>query len=150
MASITLPSSVSSIGNSAFNGSGVEHIVIPGAVTALGESVFQASKLKSFVAEEGLVTLGSNTLFYNATSLVFVDLPSTVSSIARNTFNGCRALTTIICRATTPPTVGASAFYGVPSACSIYVPDSAVAAYKAASEWSSRASYIKPLSQYGG
>jgi hypothetical protein len=59
----------------------------------------------------------------------------------------------LIIKATNPPTLGGGSFYGStqgavpPNFDGIYVPDASVAAYKAASNWSVFASYIKPMSE---
>jgi len=53
----------------------------------------------------------------------------------------------VIVNATTPPTLGASAFNNT-NDCPIYVPCSSVSAYKAASNWSTYASRIQCEAQY--
>jgi len=68
-----------------------------------------------------------------------------LTSIGSSAFNGCRGITNFICRATTPPTLGANAFSMVPTNCSIYVPAESVDTYKAASGWSDRANYIQAI-----
>ena len=86
--------------------------------------------------------------FTGCTLLTFVDFPSTVTSIGRHCFFRCSELVTFICRNVTPPTLGGEVFGSTNAALSIYVPDSAVDTYKAASGWTTYASRIKPLSEY--
>lgn len=76
-------------------------------------------------------------------SLAYVDMPSTVTTINNNAFLFC-PLNTVICRATTPPTLGTRVFN---STCTIYVPDASVNAYKAATNWSTYSSQIVGISQ---
>ena len=76
-------------------------------------------------------------------------IPSLVTTIGDRAFSGCRNLTTLIMRPTTPPTLGGENWYLV-SNVTIYVPDDSVSAYKAAKNWSDKASYIKPMSEYEG
>ena len=73
-------------------------------------------------------------------------MPSTVTSIGGNEFSGCTAMKSFVIRAIAPPSLGVNSFSGNP--CSIYVPDQSVEAYKTASNWSTYASKIKPLSEY--
>ena len=68
----------------------------------------------------------------------------------------CTQLETVICRATTVPTMGSTyGTYGIFGGSKIasgtgyiYVPDDLVEDYKAATNWSTYAAQIKPLSEY--
>lgn len=71
-------------------------------------------------------------------------IPSTVINMER-TFDGCTKLTQVTILATTPPTYN-NTLNNTTNLTSIYVPDSAVAAFKSASGWSNVSSKIKPLS----
>jgi hypothetical protein len=98
-----------------------------------------------------LNTLGG-TAFQKCTSLERVDLP-TVKSIGANAFNGCEKLATLIVRSDLICTMAnAHALTGTPIASGtgfVYVPDNLVDTYKSASNWSTYASQIKPLSELG-
>jgi hypothetical protein len=61
-------------------------------------------------------------------------------------------LTEVVVKATTPPTLDATAWSGASALASIYVPDASVEAYKAATNWSNSniANKIKPLSEFNG
>ena len=122
-------------------------------VTEIGFAAFKGNKITSLVCSEGLETIwGSGDAwkgaFNNCTSLTYVNLPSTVTSIGRQCFFQCSELVTFICRNVTPPTLGGQVFDSTNAALSIYVPDSAVDTYKAATGWAALASRIKPLSEY--
>ena len=86
--SITIPNSVTRIGNYAFSGcTGLTSVTIPNSVTSIG-----------------------NYAFYNCTGLTSVVIPDSVTSIGRSAFEGCTGLTSI----TIPDSVtsiGESAFY---------------------------------------
>ena len=73
-----------------------------------------------------------------------ISLPSTIETINNNVFGNCSHLTAITVKATTPPTLGNTVFASALE--NIYVPSASVAAYKAASGWSSYASLISAIS----
>lgn len=137
---------VTSIGGSAFAGcNNLLHVVIPGTVTYLGGGSFHyCSSLLTIVVQEG-VTAIPTSLCDNNPSLLTIDFPSTITSIGDSLLFKTN-LTTWIIRATTPPTLAGTSSYGVNSSFKIYVPDASVAAYKAATNWSTWASHIVALS----
>ena len=69
LTSITIPDSVTSIGNYAFNGSGLTSITIPDSVTSIGDYAFQTCK-----------------------SLTSITIPDSVTSIGDGAFSGCSGL----------------------------------------------------------
>lgn len=70
-----------------------------------------------------------------------------IASSTNSMFFGCTSLREMTWMATTPPTISAGIWFNCPSDMIIYVPDESVDAYKAASVWSTRATYIKPMSE---
>lgn len=117
-------SSVKIVGDQAFYGcSALENIDL--------------SKVKSF----------GSVSFYQCSSLLAIDLSSATGRLSDSAFSGCSSLTRIIINNTTPVQIGSATFYNTNN-CPIYVPDSAVDAYKSATNWSQLASRIKPLSEY--
>jgi hypothetical protein len=85
----------------------------------------------------------------NCTKLVTVD--SIATKIYTNAFNGSSALTKLILRNTTMCVLdNVSAFNNTPIASGtgyVYVPDNLVDSYKSATNWSTYAAQIKPLSE---
>lgn len=75
------------------------------------------------------------------TSITSVTIGNSLGFIQPNTFLDATGLTSVIITATTPPIGGNDAFGG--TTCPIYVPASAVNAYKAA--WNVHASRIQPI-----
>ena len=58
----------------------------------------------------------------------------------------CTALTSVTCKATTPPSGGKNYFQDVDlSACKLYVPEGSVEAYKADEQWSGFGDNILPI-----
>jgi len=80
--------------------------------------------------------------------LTSVTIPNSVTSISQQAFDNCTALTSVIVLATTPPTLGnVNAFNNNHADRKIYVPADSVAAYKAATRWSTYASVIQAIEE---
>ena len=166
LASITIPAAVTEIGAAAFEGSGLTTIIIPSTVTTLGSGAFrdceslasldiQASVIAipdEFAIECPLTSLTlPNTLqtigvaaFLRDSGFQFAELtiPASVTSIGAFAFGGNTPnQMTLTVLPTTPPTLGSNAF-ALATGSVIKVPAASVAAYKAATNWSSYADYI--------
>ena len=106
--SITIPEevsgfSVTSIGNSAFNGcSGLTFVTIPNSVTSIGERAFR-----------------------NCSGLTFVTIPNSVTSIGERAFQNCSGLTSITI-GSGMTTIGYDAFAGCSNLASITIPESVI------------------------
>lgn len=149
--SINLPSSLTTLEDYVFSGDSKlsMEVYLPN-VTSMAREVFRETKITKAVFGK-LPSLAGSTygVFYNCKSLTYVDLPDTITSIGQAAFRGCSALATLICRATTPPTLGSNVFLGNPSSQKIYVPNGYGNAYKSASGWSSYSSKIYELNPDG-
>lgn len=74
----------------------LESITIPSSVTAIGEKAFyNCTNLTSITIPEGVTTIDYNT-FQNCTSLTSITLPDSVTAIGTAAFSGCTSLTSII------------------------------------------------------
>lgn len=89
------------------------------------------------------ISLPANT-YQRLTSLKCVYIPAYVSSIGAGAFSECTSLIRVVCYATTPPTLGSSAFYNSGNA-KIYVPANSVDSYKQATNWSTYADRIEAI-----
>jgi hypothetical protein len=83
----------------------------------------------------------------NCLKLNSVEIGNSINSIGELAFGYCSKLTSVTITAITPPTLGSDVFTSTSSDLQIYVPDESVNAYKAAANWSTYASKIKPISQ---
>ena len=161
LTSVSIGNSVTSIGNSAFSGCrSLTSVPIGNSVTSIGDWAFQdcdnltsvsfgnsvtyigdfafsyCDNLKS-VSIGNSVTYISYAVFSNCKNLKSVSIGNSVTSIDNRAFEYCNALTSFTCLATTPPIISSySAFDGGwQSNCDLYVPESALSAYRNAAQW---------------
>ena len=169
LTSIDIPSGVTSIGDGAFYGcSSLASVDIPEGVTSIGGCAFSdCTSLASVDIPEGVTSIGA-CAFSDCTSLASVDIPFGVTSIGDGAFYGCSSLATVICRAEKVPwydylpvirenaeneseqqlmrVIGT--FSNVPlDKATLYVPASAIEAYKAVGPWKDFGT-ILPLEDY--
>ena len=98
---------------------------------------FGCTNLQSVNIPNSVIYIENNT-FQNCTNLRTVVIGSGCEFISEKAFFGCPSLTSITCYATTPPTIvqGALAFeYSTATSATLYVPASAIEAYKNAVDW---------------
>ena len=137
-----------SINSSSFNGcSSLKEITLP-VLPRMGSGAFASSGIEKLIIPEGYQIIEYNIL-QRCPNLILVDFPSTVTSISEggSLFWDMKNQAIVICRALIPPVLGGFGYNGDPKA--IYVPDTVVVDdYKSATEWSSQAAKIYPLSTY--
>jgi hypothetical protein len=129
-----VPETVTTIGAGAFERcESLTSIVIP-AVTSIESSAFFGCKsLVSIDLGASVISIESHA-FNDCRSLTSIVIPATVTSIGYCAFYECQSLITFICLNPEPPTLDKQVFGYCPVK-TIYVPDEAVEAYKAANEW---------------
>ncbi len=104
LTSITIPDSVTSIGDSAFNGcTGLTSITIPNSVTSIGNSSFSGCTSLTSITIPNSVTSIGDSAFYRCTNLTSITIPNSVTSIGKGAFADCSSLESI-----TLPFVGAT------------------------------------------
>lgn len=96
MESITLPSTIKSIGDSAFfNCTGLKNVTLPSTIKSIGNgSFYQCYNLQNITIPESVTSIGDNA-FGHCTGLKSVTLPSTIKSIGDNAFEYCIKLQNI-------------------------------------------------------
>ncbi len=88
--------------------------------------------------------------FQECVSLKVAEFESKVKSLGDYVLYKCTGLEKILCRAITPPTLGGTHAFNNTNNCPIYVPDAALEVYKTATNWSTYADRIHPLSELEG
>jgi hypothetical protein len=121
---IVIPSSVTSIGDSAFYGSNLSRVNIPSNVTSIGNGVFAGCmKLADITIPSGVTNIGDNA-FADCINLIYagctnlnneVSIPSSVTNIGDNAFRNCKSLDLVINNTERNVTVGRNAFEGCKS-----------------------------------
>ena len=133
----TIPNSVTSIGESAFdNCTELTSVTIPNSVTSIGYRAFDdCTGLTSVTIPNSVTSIGER-VFDSCTSLISIDIPNSVTSIGYKAFDDCKGLTDIYCHMEKPLTITADVFKDVPTnTCTLHVPIGSKSKYKAANVW---------------
>lgn len=97
---VTIPNSVTNIGNYAFHYcTGLIEVIIPDSITSIGNYAFQ-----------------------RCSSLTSVTIGNSVTSIGQNVFSQCYSLTSITSHVISAPEVESNTFYDVSNGGTLYVP----------------------------
>ena len=96
LSSVTIPNTVTSIGNSAFwYCYGLSSVNVPRGITSINIGIFQDCRTLSSVTTPSSVTSISNDAFYYCYSLLSVTIPNTVTGIGNRAFYYCYSLTSV-------------------------------------------------------
>ena len=106
-----IPSSVTSIGDSAFLGcDSLSDIVIPSSVTSIGDCAFYDCHSLSDIVISSSVTSIGDSAFLGCRSLSEIVIPSSVTSIGKGAFSYCDSLSDIVIPSSVT-SIGDWAFY---------------------------------------
>jgi hypothetical protein len=132
LTTIILPSSATSIGNSAFyNCTGLTSVTIPPSVITIESSVFYNCTGLTSVTIPSSVTFIGNSAFYNCTGLTSVTIPSSVTTIESSVFFNCTRLTSVTIPSSVT-TIESSVFYNCIGLKSVSIPSSVTSIKKSA------------------
>ena len=121
---LTIGSSITSIGSSAFSGcSGLTAVEIPSSVTSIGDYAFYGCSSLTSVEIPSSVTSIGEWAFYGCSGLTAIQIPSSVTSIGDYAFSDCSSLTTVeIPNSVT--SIGSYAFSGCSGLTAVEIPSS--------------------------
>ena len=128
-ASIVIPSkinnmNVTAIGPHAFQEKGLKKVTIPNSVTSIGNYAFARCVLLEEVIIPNSVTSIGNAAFFGCNHLKKVTIPNSVTSIGDSAFFNCQLLSTIVIPSSVT-SIGDSAFSSIKADATIYgYPDS--------------------------
>ena len=128
LASVTIPNSVTSIGDRAFFGcSGLTgSLTIPNSVTSIGDGAFSGcSGLTGSLTIPNSVTSIGGSAFYGCSGLTgSLTIPNSVTSIGSSAFAGCSGLTGSLIISDSVASIGDGAFSGCSGLTSVTIPNS--------------------------
>ena len=110
LTSIIIPNSVTSIGGFAFHGcSGLTSIIIPNSVTSIGDHAFYGCSGLTSIIIPNSVTRIEDSAFSRCSSLTSVTISESVTSIGKEIFQSCK-LRNLLVKCVAPPSIGTDAF----------------------------------------
>ena len=136
LTSVTIGNSVTSIGEGAFGHcSGLTSVTIGNSVTSIGDYAFSGCSSLTSVTIPNSVTNIREGAFYYCSGLASVTLGTSVKVIEEYAFGGCTAIESITCYSMRPPTVNNDAFENLDYSTIIYVPADYLNYYKVHDSW---------------
>lgn len=135
---VVLPPRIQTIGASAFNSTALTSISLPSTLTSIGNNAFTScEQLTTVTIPEGVTSLGEGT-FDHCKALTSVTLPNSLQTIGKAAFSFCTSLTEAklgtSMKDSKLQTIGDAAFSGT-SLASIDIPDSVTSIGVSAFDW---------------
>ena len=132
---VTLPNTLTYIGNYAFANSELTSIVIPNSVNIIGNNAFQyCASLSSVTIPNSVSTIGVATFGNSGITTVYI--PSSINTILDFAFENCTNLNTINIDVVNPVTINENVFNGVnKSSVNLNVPSISLDDYQIANVW---------------
>lgn len=131
---LPLPETVTSVGHGVFYQSGIEEASLPETITVIPDGMYQCcASLKEFEISSSVTEIEQEA-FYWCFALNKITFGENVATIGNKAFAGDKALTSVTSLNTVPP-AGAAFENEVYENAILYVPNTAIDAYKQADGW---------------
>lgn len=133
---VHLPSTLKTLGDNAFAGSGIRHIDLPEGLEVIPPLAFRLCDLQDTLKLPSTVTKIEEQAFHQCKMLSAVILPKDLGIIEEHAFADCFSLDYIQCLGTEPPVISDNTFSGVEKDnFTVVVPVGAVETYRNADGW---------------
>lgn len=139
LTNISIPSTLTWIGGwSFYNCTSLTNFAIPSSVTWIGDYAFEDCRGLTNVSIPFSVTHIGMGAFLSCTGLTNITIPSSVKYIGQDAFNGCTGLKSIYTYATVPVSLDRSNYvFNLvnKTTCTLYVPNGSKTLYQATNQW---------------
>ena len=143
---MSLPKGLKAIGDEAFYGTYLGNISIPASVTSIGQRAFYENATLSVVdiASNSALTSIGESAFYECKRLKSISLPNGITKLEEGVFGGCSSLESVVL----PPalnSIGSNCFRGTSSLKSIDFPQTLTTIYSGAFSGCGLESVVLPV-----
>ncbi|MDY2623928.1 MAG: leucine-rich repeat domain-containing protein [Alloprevotella sp.] len=108
LTAVTIPAGVTSIGSKAFSGTVLTKLGLPDGLTEIGAGAFMGCKFTGALVPYGVTAIADST-FMNCSNLATISLPSYVTSVGKQAFDGIAEAATFTCYSHAVPETAADA-----------------------------------------
>ncbi len=132
---LVIPEGVIDIPSQCFSANSFTQIELPSSIKTIRFQAFMGSRINEpIVFPEGLLTIGDFAFHSCETSSLI--LPSTIQTVGSRAFEDCFNISSIVCDAVEPPSIGSGAFDGVAKDnFTVGVPEQSVIRYQTEPGW---------------
>ena len=113
---------------------GINSVTIPNSVTYIGNYAFEDGFMTSVTIGSGVKSIGMGA-FQTCRNLSSITIPSSVTSIGSSAFKSCFKLKTIISERTNPIEIGDNVFSDYTTQATLIVPAGSKSAYQSKAAW---------------